>query len=309
MRQQLLLFSSGLLMLLLQMACVEFDEPVNNDKPKWEVYTTKDGLPSDTVWSINQDIEKSILIGTQNGVCYIEDSKPNTIKPFDTGFVVHTIACTDESIAIATSLGLLALMDGEWNFYATKNHLIDVKFYNNEIFSLQENGDVFKSIWNPSLNYHEHEYFGMYKLSNSIYVYDNSLWLCRLIGAHKIFPNEKLYSEIDGLASNLCYAIYQDHNNIVWIGTSDEKGLSKIDRGKVINLDCGYIRTITEDINGNIWAGSNFNGLYKIESNGNITNYTMLDGLPNNKITNVFAAKDGTIWVATEGGGIAKHTN
>jgi ligand-binding sensor domain-containing protein len=130
-----------------------------------------------------------------------------------------------------------------------------------------------------------------------------------LTGAYRIFPEKLSYTESEGLASNFCFAICEDSNNIIWVGTLDKKGLSKINKDEVINYNCGYIRTITEDSEGNIWAGSEYCGLYKIEPNGNIINYTMLEGLPNNKITDVFAAKDGAIWVATEGGGIAKLIN
>lgn len=108
--------------------------------------------------------------------------------------------------------------------------------------------------------------------------------------------------EQDGLSSNniysICEAQYISSNNnetILWLGTSN--GLNKfIIKNKINNiynfeidvvqysikdgLPDNYIKSITEDINGNLWLGTGQGlSLFDIKNNS-FTNFTTSDGLP-----------------------------
>ena len=56
-----------------------------------------------------------------------------------------------------------------------------------------------------------------------------------------------------------------------------------------------------QDSRGNIWLGSNDEGLQKISPEGNKL-YTLEDGLPNSSIRALAEDKDGNIWIGTAGG-------
>jgi len=120
---------------------------------------------------------------------------------------------------------------------------------------------------------------------------------------------QKKYSESDGMTSDLCFAMYQDTESSIWAGSYNENGLSKITGNEVRNIKCGYITSIAEDLKGNMWFGSQYYGVYRMEKDGNLMNFTTLDGLPNNRVTDILVTKDGTIWVSLKGGGIAKLQN
>ncbi len=64
------------------------------------------------------------------------------------------------------------------------------------------------------------------------------------------------------------------------------------------------IFTMIEDDNHNIWIGTRDNGI-SIYNGDSFTNYTIQDGLPNNKIATFCKDKQGIIWIGTYGGGLS----
>ncbi|WP_298901196.1 two-component regulator propeller domain-containing protein [uncultured Psychroserpens sp.] len=85
-------------------------------------------------------------------------------------------------------------------------------------------------------------------------------------GLYKYFQNNfKHFNTDTGLNGNRVYAVHHK-NNAIWISTS-EKGLMRIDDFGIHDVDIPEafsqvkIKTITSDLNGNIWAGSEGRGL------------------------------------------------
>ena len=80
-------------------------------------------------------------------------------------------------------------------------------------------------------------------------------------------PPVRTYTTADGLAQNHVLRVVRDSRGFLWFCTLD--GLSRFD---------GYL----------------------------FTNYGMPDGLPHPNVTDLLQARDGTYWVATNGGGVAR---
>ncbi|MBL4703931.1 MAG: PAS domain S-box protein, partial [Flavobacteriales bacterium] len=103
-------------------------------------------------------------------------------------------------------------------------------------------------------------------------------------------------------------AIYEDDNNIIWIGTMgtgvyriSEESMDKITIPK--KYEAHYITCIYEDVNGAILFGSWANGLVKY----NGISFEKVDesgGLQGNQIESLFADDEGLIWIGTHGNGI-----
>jgi ligand-binding sensor domain-containing protein/serine phosphatase RsbU (regulator of sigma subunit) len=69
------------------------------------------------------------------------------------------------------------------------------------------------------------------------------------------------------------------------------------------------IITLLEDSKGNFWFGTHNGGLYKYETaRDSFLFYTTRDGLANNIINSVFEDRYGNIWAGTWGGGISRFT-
>ena len=93
--------------------------------------------------------------------------------------------------------------------------------------------------------------------------------------------------------------LFFDKNNQLW--SYDYRTIYKIDGNsynKIIELsyDVGLFNSIAVDNDNNIWAGGLQTGLYKIDTQLNITHYN--SELPTNSMTNIHIDKNNNIWIA-----------
>ncbi|MEZ4828592.1 MAG: two-component regulator propeller domain-containing protein [Bacteroidia bacterium] len=109
------------------------------------------------------------------------------------------------------------------------------------------------------------------------------------------------------LVSDEVRALLLDSSQRLWIGTED--GLDRMEKdesGKIhfihvlkkIGIFCLY-----EDLFGQLWAGTYGGGLVKINlKNGDVTRFTMKDGLPGNIIMGIMEDESGNLWLSTNNG-------
>ena len=115
------------------------------------------------------------------------------------------------------------------------------------------------------------------------------------------------WSEFGGLSGTTANDIYQTRDGYIDIGTYE--GLVKFDGvefntiNRSTDKEYGFAsaRTIIQDSRGDIWVGSNDEGLHKLSENGNKV-YTMENGLPNNSVRALCEDTHGNIWVGTASG-------
>jgi ligand-binding sensor domain-containing protein len=115
------------------------------------------------------------------------------------------------------------------------------------------------------------------------------------------------WSEFGGLSGTTANDIYQTRDGYIDIGTYE--GLVKFDGvefttlNRISNKEYDFVsaRTIIQDSRGDIWVGSNDEGLHRISDAGNKT-YKMENGLPNNSVRALCEDTIGNIWVGTASG-------
>lgn len=118
----------------------------------------------------------------------------------------------------------------------------------------------------------------------------------------------RTWTASNGLPGNSITDIIQDSTGYIYLGTYD--GLVRFDGVEFVtynrNYDVKYSfvssRTVFEDSKGNIWNGSNDEGVYRISSDGNVKKFSTDDGLPNNSVRSVIEDKEGRIWIGTSHG-------
>ena len=100
--------------------------------------------------------------------------------------------------------------------------------------------------------------------------------------------------------------LYEDREGDLWIGTS--KGvLIRFKNGKPTvyskkeGLPGNRINIIREDRHGNVWLGLSVAGLFRFKD-GRFTNYTVEDGLADNNISAIYEDREGMLWIGTTGG-------
>ncbi|MBG16176.1 MAG: hypothetical protein CL853_07470 [Crocinitomicaceae bacterium] len=126
--------------------------------------------------------------------------------------------------------------------------------------------------------------------------------------------NKKLNLQFTGLND-----IYQDHLNNVWIATNQgvyilDSNLNLSDHINVTNgLSNNNVKSISEDLDKNIWLASIVEGVTKIKRNENsgfsIKAFYKKDGLCSNRFWTVFSASNGKVYFGSDDGGISVWHN
>ena len=121
----------------------------------------------------------------------------------------------------------------------------------------------------------------------------------------------------DGLSQSFVYAMAQDRNGFMWLGT--QEGLNRFDGHEFVvfaenpgepgALADDGIRTLLLDSAGTLWIGTDAGGLSALDpATGEITNYLHdpndRQSISNNLIRVVIEDSTGRLWVGTDGAGL-----
>ncbi|MFO7446385.1 MAG: two-component regulator propeller domain-containing protein [Ignavibacteriaceae bacterium] len=139
----------------------------------------------------------------------------------------------------------------------------------------------------------------------------NRIW----IGAQDLISVEgkkaTYYSKKDGFNGLSIFAIYEDRNGMIWVGTGE--GLFKYNNDKFIQytkkdgLTANEIRSIYQDKKGNLWIGT-INGL-NLMRDGKIIGYPVIADAQSNYIRAIHEDEDGVMWFGSYGGGLIRFKN
>jgi signal transduction histidine kinase/ligand-binding sensor domain-containing protein len=147
------------------------------------------------------------------------------------------------------------------------------------------------------------------------------LWIGTPDGLNLLHPGRgakgrvERFTSADGLPDDFIRSLYTDRDGSLWVGTGH--GLAHWTGGKFTTyssldgLGSDFIGAILRDnpggdlqgdLGGDLWIGTS-GGLSRLH-NGRFTNYTVKQGLSNNIVTAITQDKQGTLWLATNGGGL-----
>jgi PAS domain S-box-containing protein len=113
------------------------------------------------------------------------------------------------------------------------------------------------------------------------------------------------YTEANGLAQNIAYAVYESRDRSVWVGTLNG-GVSKFKDGHFTTytttngLASNTVSSILETRDGAMWFATP-SGLSS-SSNGQWRTYTTVEGLPSPEVNCLFEDSSGTLWSGTSAG-------
>ena len=127
-------------------------------------------------------------------------------------------------------------------------------------------------------------------------------WYCTAAGVMR--ETNGRIEKLDVSPGNSPRLIHEDPHGTVWIGK--EKGLLRATSAGLELVDKDIqVRSLYTDRDGNLWVGTNGDGLYRFKDRA-IRMFTTADGLPNDVIMTVITAHDGAIWTGANCGGITR---
>jgi len=271
---------------------------INND---FKVYRNEleddNSLSSSSVCGIYEDDEGMVWVGTFNsGINRIDTASGNISRFYN-------------DVNNGNSL--------------SSNRIKDITGIENEIWIATDNGlnKFDKSTGNFTVYKKSHDENSIVNSEIRVLYIDKDglLWIGTRGGISTFDRKSKFTSynqvlEANGIYEKTISAIYEDSQGIMWFGLGNDGGLVKYNRetGEVKNylydnnnensLSNNTVRSITEDINGNLWVGTQ-DGLSKLDKeNDDFTVYTYTDGLSNNFIYGVLVDGNDNIWASTNYG-------
>ncbi|KAF0250548.1 MAG: protein kinase domain-containing protein [bacterium] len=308
------------------------------DGTKFKNYTTDDGLINNRVYTVYQQFEHLFWIGTETGITKLE------IK---NGQEIFTPLTEKEAPKIGAVASILE-KDGKVLFIG-KTGIIKFDGQNFSLFpNLPSNSqmrfrcgykDSRGNLWIGSnqglikLDITSYEYriygsqYGILSSDNLIRgIYQDSVgdfWLSfqesgiiRVCFQNQTITKTQIFTQKDGLPSDLCFKIIQDKAGNYWVTTYN--GLVKFSLEKSNNpnqtdklqilqiyqeqngLVHSSISSILLDRENNLWFGTH-HGLSKL-TNEKFVSYDVGTGLLSNTIYKTVQDSDGDIWVATHKG-------
>lgn len=288
---------------------------------RFTVYTTKDGLSNDSVYAIEEDKDGALWLGTWGGG--VSRFKNGRFKTYDShSGLASDFAWTlskdrDDNLWVGTwGAGLCRMArDGTFTTLTKKDGLCS-----NLVAAVYEDHDG--GVWagtagglnrmssGPFVTFSSRE--GLSD-DNVLTLYEDrsrSMWVGTRHGLNQIEDGRiRSHTTRDGLSSDSIISLCEDRQGNLWVGTSD-RGLDMFSHGRFTRFapHNGYLAhaiwSIYADRHDVVWVGTGF-GLCRIEGE-DFRIYTKKDGLLNERILATLEDRAGSLWIGTDGGGLAR---
>ena len=318
----------------------------DKNKDKFTRILYKEGeLPSQYIYSLEEDLYGHIWVGTDNGLVEL-DKDLNIVKSYQDAIedsdVYNVYDDSKGNIWVCTldnGLFKINLDDKSVENYKNNNSKRSIPSNNVRDIISDSEGKLwiatdkglctFDYEREEFITYNKKSYQSNSLIDDEIFclLKDSSglIWIGTYSGISRFNPNSNFTHfkldpyEDNSISGNVIHGIYEDDDKTLWIGTN-ESGVNIINGESIKHLNkenSNIVSDLIEDITGfknYIFIGTN-EGLSvlvkndKTAKNYTITNYTTKDGLPSNKIRSLFIDSKGYLWIGTNKGLAILDTN
>lgn len=244
-------------------------------------YDTSKGLPHNTVFKVYVDKTAKIWIGTQKGVCYLNEK-------------LQPVKFTGDKLLESSAI---------WTIYEDN--------IGNYWFGTIQNGACCYSpetktyTWFNKTNGLKEDFIRCFNEDGQ-----GNIFIGAIAGLYNVDKNKKLSAvNIQGMSlQNMAVtSISKDKNHTFWLATNEEviKYNGNIHHKFLASngLCSNTILSSYIDSEGNLWFGSDGFGISKLSSEV-VTNYSEKDGLPGDYINSVCQTRDKKYWIGTRNNGL-----
>jgi ligand-binding sensor domain-containing protein len=292
----------------------------------WQAFTTKDGLASNRIWRLLEAGDGALWVGTDTGLSRYEDGSWQTFTTKD-GLADNTVQRLVEDkngvIWVGTNRGLSCYQHEKWQPPAIESGPGNISNRQVSYLLATKDGALWVISEAPSLQRYQNGawqaitteeevvsdfVYNLYKTSNG------AIWVATSKGLSRYYESKwQTYSSENGLAGDYVGSLLEASDGTIWVTTGN--GLSRYQDGKwrsftaeAGDLASNAVDKITETNDGAIWVSY----LYDYETNkgfglsryyeGQWQMFTSRNGLPSDNVREIIGARDGALWVVTDGG-------
>ncbi|MEX1003683.1 MAG: two-component regulator propeller domain-containing protein [Crocinitomicaceae bacterium] len=297
-----------------------------SQKFRFNQYTTEDGISQDFIYSINQDKNGYLWVGTGEGLCRF-DGKTFTTYTTKDGLAENVITSSFMDVEDAQWFGhnsgsITLFKNGKFQLIKDeailKSKINSICGKANEIYVLSQNEGLFEVRENHLValgDFEMESFHSLQMVDQKNLLAGTSEGLIHLKKKGEKWIKAALYLEDEWISS---IAKSQNKGRFL-IGT--QSGMlfrASLKNGTLqlkpwegdYDLSNLQIQTILQDKEMNIWLGTYGKGLIKLHTDSTgraskeVTLYNEQSGLPNDFVQSVFQDRENNIWIGTFGAGL-----
>lgn len=287
----------------------------------WTLYTTKDGLPSNSAGDISLDRKGNLWVSFPGyGIAKYDYQSWHVYRSTTSPLINDIVNCltvsADGNIIFGTLDGVSVLSaEGVWTSCVDPVNTMDVT-----AVKVAKNGWIWigtrdKGFYvNTGTGYTNNIIAGYERVRAIEEGTSGAIYIGTENGLVKWQNNVYSYiKKTDGLPDDLITSLKFDSKQRLWVGTEAGKNVVWFDTGGTlhkVNLMTGSdsvrIRDIFEDRRGHIWFATSRNGLIKYD--GVVPrSFREYNGFPENSVTCIGEDKFGNLWIGLKSKGLVKY--
>jgi signal transduction histidine kinase/ligand-binding sensor domain-containing protein len=276
-----------------------------------EHFRSADGLSSDVVSKIYEDIEGNIWVATSQGIDRFHDvavASYSATEGLTTDAVSSVLAARDGTVWIGNEGALDFIRQNALSRITSRDGLPG-----RDVTSLFEdhNGRLWVGV-DAGLAVYERKQFRSIRRSDGTGVgpvvaitedIDHNIWAYVVGKRAALIRIRQFRIEEEFPSARYVFSLAADPNGGIWMGLRRE-GLARYRNGNFENIPASGTGTVTDlsvDPDGSIWAATQKHGLMRLR-NGKLEFLTVKNGLPCNEIFSVVRANAGSLWLYSKCG-------
>ena len=305
---------------------------------KFKNYDVDNGISQPYIYTINQDKNGYLFVGTGEGLCKFDGLKFKSFYAKDglaESFVTASYKDQARNLWFGHNQGSITFFDGKifksintskfvkspiTCIIEDKKGFIWCATLNDGVFRISKTFEI--EVFKPEFNQKNIFAINFTKNNQLLVGTDKGLMLYNLIGEHY---TPKFLKIICGIPETQVQCITKKNNSgSFWIGT-ENKGLFLLtptantdelfntdEIGKNIGIDLSNIQAVYEDAQSNLWVATFGNGVIKLLLStktlqyNDFLHFTEDNGLGNKFTKTIYADHEGNIWVGTYGTGLVQ---